>query len=45
MRVAEEIRSHIVRLWKEGKSQQNIGETVKKSCAAVQSIFKKYQNM
>ena len=43
MRVAEEIRSLIVRLWKEGKSQRNTGEIVKKSHATVQSIIKKYQ--
>ncbi|XP_012564968.1 uncharacterized protein LOC105849186 [Hydra vulgaris] len=43
MRVAEEIRLLIVRLWKEGKSQRKIGEIVKKSCATVQSIIKKYQ--
>ena len=43
MRVAEEIRSLIVRLWKEGKSQRNIGEIVKKPRSIVQSIIKKYQ--
>ena len=43
MRVAEEIRSLIVRLWKEGKSQRNIGEIVKKPRSTVQSIIKKYQ--
>ena len=43
MRVAEEIRSLIVRLWKEGKSQRNIGEIVKKPRSTVQSFIKKYQ--
>ena len=40
MRVAEKIRSLIVRLWK-GKSQRNIGEIVKKPHSTVQSIIKK----
>ena len=43
MRVAEEIRSLIVRLWKEVKSQRNIGDIVKKPHSTVQSIIKKYQ--
>ena len=43
MRVAEEVRSLIVRLWKGGKSQRNIGEIVKKSRSTVQSFIKKYQ--
>ncbi|XP_004210735.2 uncharacterized protein LOC101237162 [Hydra vulgaris] len=43
MRFAEEIRSLIVRLWKERKSQRKIGEIVKKSRPTVQSIIKKYQ--
>ena len=43
MRVAKEIQSLIVRLWKEGKSQRNIGEIVKKLRSTVQSIIKKYQ--
>ena len=39
MRDAEEIRSHFVRLWKEGKSQRNTGNAWK-TCLYLKNIMK-----